>query len=56
METFLCQLSKDLKYNIFVVAQPKFGFYYISEVGARGLLNFGEKAFGPSKLGKFDVV
>ena len=26
------------------------------EVGARGLLNFGGKTLGPSKLGKFDAV
>ena len=32
------------------------GFSYLSEVGARGLLNSGEKAFGSSKLGKFDAV
>ena len=32
------------------------GFYDLSEVGARGLLKLGKKAFGPSKLGKFEVV
>ena len=31
------------------------GFFYFSEVRARGLLNL-EKAFGSSKLGKFDAV
>ena len=32
------------------------GFSYLSEVGARGLLNLAKKAFGSSKLGKFDAV
>ena len=31
------------------------GFSYLSEVGARSLLNLGKK-FGLSKLGKFDAV
>ena len=30
------------------------GFSYLSEIGARGLLNLGKKAFGPN-LGKFDA-
>ena len=33
---------------------PYQGFSYLSEVGANGLLNLGKKAFGSSKLGKFD--
>ena len=32
------------------------GISYLSEVGARGLLNLGKKAFGTLKLGKFDAV
>ena len=32
------------------------GIFLLSEAGVRGLLNLGEKAFGPSKLGKFDAV
>ena len=34
---------------------PIQGFSYLSEVGARGLLNFGKKHSGPSKLGKLDL-
>ena len=32
------------------------GFSNLSEVRARGLLNLGKKAFGPSELRKFDAV
>ena len=32
------------------------GFSYLSEVGARGILNLGIKAFGPFRLGKLDAV
>ena len=31
------------------------GFSYLSEVGARGLLNLVEKTSGPSKLGKLEL-
>ena len=39
-----------------IFVQSTQGFSYLTEVGAWGLLNFGEKAFGSSKLEKVDVV
>ena len=44
--------EKDIEWQPCVCLQ---GFSYHSEDGTRGLLNFGKKAFGPSKLGKIDT-
>ena len=36
--------------------KPTQGFSYLSEVGGQGPVEFGKRAFGPSKLGNFDAV
>ena len=50
-------MSKTLYSLLMVLVQPREtgkpdmqGFPYLSEGGARGLLNLGKKAFGPSNL------
>ena len=55
--------ARDLKYCQSLHLKPylcmqtaKQGFSYLSEVEARGLLNLGEKVFGPSKLGKLNAA